>query len=134
MGTPEGRPEHSKTNPPRGPGATRGAVLVRPSPPGRSGGGRLLLLVVLLLVDLLALLVLRLGEPGALLLRDLAVGLGLGLHLLDLRLALLELCGFLFGELARLHALLDARFLVRLALVDARRRGLGGHGKRRSGE
>src|SRR5205807_10649466 len=66
------------------------------------------LLVVLFLVDLLALLVLGFGELLALLGGDLAVGRGLLLHGLHFRLALLELGGFLRGELARLHALLDA--------------------------
>src|SRR5438105_1856432 len=87
------------------------------------------LLVVLFLVDLLALLVLGFGELLALLGGDLAVGRGLLLHGLHFLLALLELGGFLRGELARLHALLDAVLLVGLALVDDRRLGLRGHGQ-----
>src|SRR4051812_25144261 len=95
--------------------------------PFYNSGLRRGLLVVLLLVDLLALLVLVLRELLALLRGDLAVGERLFLVGLDFRLALLELRGFLGRELPGLDALLDAGFLVRLALVDSgrlrRRRG-----------
>src|SRR5689334_19225284 len=76
------------------------------------------LLVVLLALDLLALLVLRVLDASALLLGHLAVGHGLVFHFLHVRLALLELFRFLLIQLAGLLALLDAFFLVGLALVD----------------
>jgi hypothetical protein len=67
---------------------------------------------VLLVVDVLALHVLGVLEPGLLLGRDLAVGLRLRLELLDVLLATLELPGLAGGQRAGLNALVDPLLLA----------------------
>src|SRR5581483_3629029 len=74
------------------------------------------LLVVLLAVDAPALLVLVLLDARLLRGADLAVGGGAGLGARVARLAALEARGLAVGELAGLHALLDAALLVDVAL------------------
>jgi hypothetical protein len=81
--------------------------------------------VVLLAVARLAVAVRFVLQFRALLLRDHAVGLGFLFVGLLLGLAFFETRRFLGRQFAGFNALLDALFLVRLAFVDVRCRGLG---------
>src|SRR5262252_9671047 len=105
---------------------------VRATTASRSGLGGLR--VVLLHVDVPARAVLHAVHLSALGLGDGAVGLVLGLDLGDVRLLLVEAVRLARREPARSDAGVDARLLVRFALVDARRRGVarrgGGRGDR----
>jgi hypothetical protein len=85
--------------------------------------------VVLLLVDVLAGLVFHVLQMLALFSCHRAVGLGLGLDIVDMGLLLLEAIGLARVQLAGCGALRDAGLLVRFALIDARG-GRGGGGGR----
>ncbi|MEP7299239.1 MAG: hypothetical protein ABI702_23905, partial [Burkholderiales bacterium] len=81
---------------------------------------------MLLRVDVLARGALHAVQALALVLGHLAVGLGVRLGLVDVRLLLFELVGFLGRQLARGSAVGDAGLLVGFALVDARGGGRRG--------
>jgi hypothetical protein len=94
----------------------------------RSGLG--LLPVVLLAVDVLAGLVLGLVQTRSLSLGDRAVGLGLVFRAVDGVLLTLESTRLALVELAAGDALVNALFLIGLALVDAGRGSRCGRGLR----
>src|SRR5574343_135639 len=91
------------------------------------------LAVMLLAMDAGALRVLRLMQAGALAAGHDTVGLGAVFHVIDMLLAAFQAIGFALGQAAGGNALVDALLLVGLALIDARRIGLG-EGQRRQND
>ncbi len=89
--------------------------------------------IVLLSGNAAALHVLCLAYPGAFARSHHAVGLGAGFHVLHALLAGFEAARFARRQLAGGNALLNADFLIGLALVDDRR-GLGEGGNGNGGD
>ena len=80
----------------------------------------IVLAIMLLPEDSLTLPVFCVLKLGTLLLRHLAVGLGLVFHRLQVILPFFKAPGFLRRERARLSTLIDALLLIDLALVEFR--------------
>jgi hypothetical protein len=85
----------------------------------------IMLAVVFLRVNPAALHFLCLMQAGALTARHDAVRFGAVFHVIDMLLTTVEAIGFALGQAARGDALIDTLLLVGLALIDARRVGLG---------
>lgn len=88
----------------------------------------IMLAIVFLVRNVTALHVLGVLQPRAFMRCDFAVGLGLVLHGLHMRLTFFETCRFLRGEGAGLHALVDTLLLILLPLIDVGRVGLRQNG------
>jgi hypothetical protein len=91
------------------------------------------LAIMLLRVNMAALHIFGMAQAGTLTAGHLAIGLGPRFHVFDMLLAALEAIGFTLGQATRGNTLIDALFLIGLALVDARRIALG-EGQNRQGE
>ena len=89
--------------------------------------------IMLLFGDAPALHILRLMDACPLTRCNNAIGLGPGFHVLDSLLSCLETARFTRCQFARRNALLDARFLIDLALIDDRRIRLGNSGNGNGG-
>lgn len=85
----------------------------------------IVLAVVLLAIDAVALHILGVLNAGTLAAGDHAISLGAVFHVIDALLAALQAVGLTLGQTAGSHALVDSAFLIGLALVNARRIGLG---------